>query len=296
MRKFWSNFGVGIGILLLSACGSRVVPAPVTYSDQLNRINPTQYTVKAGDTLYSIAWNFGLDYRDLAARNNIAEPYPINTGQVLWLNADGYRFQQSAQAQSAPDAMPAPKLAKAPAPAPVSDLASAGRLSPAVPAVSTKPAQSLAAKSSLPVRAAVKARVASKRTTPKPAVANNVRVLRWYRPVKAQVSRSYGVKGNKGIDFAVGYGDPVYSAAAGTVVYSGSGLPGYGKLVIIKHNSDFLSAYAHNSQLLVNEGQWVKPHQAIARAGNDGIRGATLHFQMRRDGKPVNPLKYLPKA
>ncbi len=126
---------------------------------------------------------------------------------------------------------------------------------------------------------------------------NNKKLLKvsWQWPIKGKMLKNFSQTGNKGIDIFGKVGWKVRSAASGKVVYSGSGLKGYGKLMIIKHNYLFLSAYANNSRLLVNEGDIVKKGQVIAEVGRVGTQQASLHFEIRKNGNPVNPLNYLPK-
>lgn len=131
------------------------------------------------------------------------------------------------------------------------------------------------------------------KTRPRPSSKHVI----WSWPVKGRLISGYDKKstGKKGINIAGKPGDPVRSAAAGKVVYSGSGLSGYGRLIIIKHNKDFLSAYAHNRKLIAREGQWVEKGEIIARMGRSGTDRTQLHFEIRKKGRPVNPLRYLPK-
>lgn len=121
--------------------------------------------------------------------------------------------------------------------------------------------------------------------------------MSWSWPAKGSVIERYSLTGsiNKGIDLSGRLGEPVYAAADGEVVYSGAGIVGYRNLIIIKHNEVYLSAYAHNSKLLVREGQRAKAGQKIAEIGSTGASRDKLHFEIRRSGKPVNPLQYLPK-
>jgi lipoprotein NlpD len=122
--------------------------------------------------------------------------------------------------------------------------------------------------------------------------------IAWQWPVTGSVIRRFSVSGavvNKGLDIAGRQGDPVLAAASGKVVYSGPGMIGYGNLIIIKHDDTVLSAYAHNSKLLVSEGETVKAGQRIAEIGSSGTTRHQLHFEIRRNGKPVDPLLYLPK-
>ncbi len=119
--------------------------------------------------------------------------------------------------------------------------------------------------------------------------------LHWQWPIKGRVLKNFSQTGNKGIDIGGTFGQPVKAAAAGKVVYSGHGLVGYGNLLIIKHNSQFLSAYGNNRRLMVREGQMVDKGQTIAEVGKAGGSQTSLHFEIRRKGKPVNPVHYLPK-
>jgi lipoprotein NlpD len=120
-------------------------------------------------------------------------------------------------------------------------------------------------------------------------------VKRWRWPARGKVVTSFSASGRKGIDIEGRFGQTVMAAAGGRVVYSGSGLIGYGQLIIVKHNKRYLSAYAHNNKLLVKEGDAVKGGQRIAEMGRSGPNRALLHFEIRRDGKPIDPLRYLPK-
>ena len=122
-----------------------------------------------------------------------------------------------------------------------------------------------------------------------------VRVGEWRWPTRGKVIGAFGRSGRKGIDVAGRFGQPVVAAAGGKVVYSGGGLIGYGELIIVKHNKQYLSAYAHNSKLLVQEGAIVKGGQRIAEMGRTGADQVKLHFEIRRNGKPVDPIRYLPK-
>ncbi|MBF7729728.1 peptidoglycan DD-metalloendopeptidase family protein [Pseudomonas sp. N040] len=237
-----------------------------------------QYIVQRGDTLYSIAFRFGWDWKALAARNNIVEPYLIRPGQVV-------RFDALSSAASQP-----PLVAyKAPAQA-VPPAASTPQVyrPPVTPAVVT---------SSPPVTASQSVE------TPKsaPAVSPILTPVKlsgagWAWPAQGALIGRFASNGslNKGIDIAGELGQPVLAAQDGTVVYAGSGLRGYGELVIIKHSDIYVSAYGHNRSLLVREGQKVKAGQVIADMGSTGADRVKLHFEIRRQGKPVDPLQYLP--
>ncbi|AYC32106.1 LysM peptidoglycan-binding domain-containing protein [Pseudomonas cavernae] len=222
-----------------------------------------QYRVQRGDTLYSIAFRYGWDWKALAARNNIPPPYTIRIGQAI--RFDGRAQSKPAVATAKPVVAPA-KAAVTPAP---TVLASP---SPAVQSsVSPTPAQ-----------------------TPVQPVTRSASGWAW--PATGPLIGRFSSNGslNKGIDIAGELGQPVLAASDGSVVYAGSGLRGYGELVIIKHSDTYVSAYGHNRRLLVREGQQVKVGQTIAEMGSTGADRVKLHFEIRRQGKPVDPLQYLP--
>jgi lipoprotein NlpD len=213
------------------------------------------HRVQPGETLYSISWTYGLDYRDVAGWNRIQAPYTIYTGQLLRVippNAQG-REKEIASAQPLPQAAPvinAPAIA-APAPA---------------------------------IR--------------HPPAAATTAAIKWQWPAQGTVKQTFSESdlGRKGIDIGGKPGQPIWAAAAGSVVYAGSGLLNYGNLIILKHDDNYLSAYAYNRTLLVKEGEWVAAGQHIADMGNKANGDAMLHFEIRYDGRPINPLKYLPQA
>ncbi len=202
------------------------------------------HTVLKGETLYSIAFRHGIDYKTLARWNSIRPPYTIYAGQRL-------------------------KLTR--------------------PNVTSK---TYAAK-------AKAAKQTNKTVAKKPAIKKPEKVInhKWNWPTKGKVIRTYSSRlgGNKGIDIAGKIGQPVLAASSGKVVYSGNGLAGYGNLIIVKHSEQFLSAYAHNKRLFVKEGGEVKRGEKIAELGKSGTTEPKLHFEIRYKGKPVDPLKYLPK-
>ncbi|MGD8926611.1 MAG: peptidoglycan DD-metalloendopeptidase family protein, partial [Thioalkalispiraceae bacterium] len=200
------------------------------------------HIVSKGETLYSIAWQYGQDVRDVAQWNHIRAPYTIYPNQKIRLKP--------------------PKLDKPVKRNPV--IASNSRKNPPVkPVIKTK---------------------------------NSLKIS-WQWPTKGKIIGTYSARdsGKKGLDIAGKIGQRVYAAAGGQIVYSGSGLRGYGKLIIIKHNDTYFSAYAHNRRLFVKEEQQVKKGQHIADMGSSEADRAMLHFEVRRNGKPVDPLRYLPK-
>lgn len=253
-------------MLLLSAvlmgCSGTSSKAPVYERSHAARspVTSGHYVVKRGDTLYSIAFRFGWDWKALAARNGIRSPYLIVPGQVI-------RFSGTARA---------PVVARKPA-------AQTTRKPVAVrqsqPKTTTKPVSSV-----------------TKPAAKKPPVAAANRG-KWLWPAQGTLVGVYSSNTslNKGIDIAGELGQPIVATADGSVVYAGSGLRGYGELIIIKHNDTFISAYGHNRRLLVNEGQTVKAGQQIAEMGSTGADRVKVHFEIRRQGKPVDPLQYLPK-
>ena len=205
---------------------------------------PGLYRVKKGDTLYSIAFRYGLDYKSLARLNGIGPPYVIYVDQMIKLRGTA-RLPEK-------DSGPTKTEKRQNRPSPVAK----------TPAIKTPTA---------PVSA-------------------------WRWPLKGNIIKPFSLKQpvNKGIDIAGKKGDKVVAAADGAVVYAGGNLRGYGKLVIIKHNDTFLSAYGNNASLLVKEGETVKAGKAIARVGSSSTDVEMLHFEIRVDGKPVDPLRYLP--
>ncbi|PRA71466.1 peptigoglycan-binding protein LysM [Pseudomonas sp. MYb187] len=264
---------------LISGCSStssnsaRVVDrnAPVA---KRPAVTSGQYVVRPGDTLYSIAFRYGWDYKDLAARNGITAPYTIRVGQAIRFDgrsgapAGGtttvVTSSSSPSSKTTVTTRPAGTPAKAATPAP-----------PVPPPVAT------------PATPAAPAQV--------PAAERSVGGWAW--PANGVLIGKFASNGslNKGIDIAGDLGQPVFAASDGSVVYAGSGLRGYGELVIIKHSDTYVSAYGHNRRLLVREGQQVKVGQTIAEMGSTGTDRVKLHFEIRRQGKPVDPLQFLPR-
>jgi lipoprotein NlpD len=296
---------------VLAACSSRQsapvierAPAPATPASKaaapatpVAGASADFYTVKRGDTLYGIALDHGQDYKDIAAWNNLPNPNLIQVGQVLRVTPPAAAASQAESAvvvrpitrpggEGAPTAAPGPKTEPSGAKKPYSDetLAQMQRGPTAAPVVT--PAQK-------PVEAAKPAE------PPKPVEAARAvesDEVAWAWPAAGRVVERFTDTGtNKGVDIAAKVGDPVLAAGPGRVVYSGQGLRGYGRLIIIKHNNTYLSAYAHNSTLLVKEGQTVTRGQKIAEAGSTDSDTPKLHFEIRRQGKPVDPLKLLPE-
>jgi len=262
----------------LLACGGNP-PAPV--EDRVTQPQPSSssYTVKSGDTLYSIAFRYGLDYRKVAVANGIGDSYTIYPGQIIYLG----------------EAVPPRQISTSPSPVnttlqgaiPVNREASmTSSVTPSKPPVNepTPPPPSASAPAIAKVKQEIDADTYSGAT-----------VEAWLWPTRGSVTRGYSESVHKGIDVAGARGDPVVAAAAGKVVYAGTGIVGFGELLILKHNEIYLSAYGHNDRLLVAEGQTVTAGQTIAEKGSSGTDSVKLHFEIRKEGKPIDPQRVLPR-
>ncbi len=248
MMRVWA---AALIVLVLSGCAGYSGYAPVSGERTRESVSKSgYYTVKSGDTLYSIAWQYGQDYKEVAQWNRIKPPYRIYAGQQL-------------------------------------------RLTPSANTVAAKPsAPPPATKSG---RTVTNKKETTAQTVPDTQEIGVLQAINWRWPAPGKLVENFGA-GNKGINIAGEEGQAIQAAAPGRVVYSGSGLVGLGQLLIIKHNNSFLSAYAHNKTLLVKEGDQVSAGQRIAEMGRTGAERVMLHFQIRKDGKPVDPLQYLPGA
>ena len=245
---------------------------------------PQIHVVQKGDTLYSIAFDYGFDYHELAELNGIQDPGVIQIGQQIRL------FPGSARPIIPPAAVeikpiePAireqPRLAKYE----YSDAAVA----------QIEKVQQLAQPVTIVAESKPKPEPKPETRTDDAADNGEDEALEWSMPAQGKLVAGFSGSSSKGIDIAGRLGQPILASAPGKVVYSGSGLRGYGKLVIIKHNKTYLSAYAHNDQVLVKEGQNVTRGQKIAEMGNTDADQVKLHIEVRRFGKPVDPAKYLP--
>lgn len=244
---------------------------------------PQIYTVQKGDTLYGIALEHGFDYKEVAEWNGIEPPYTIRIGQQLKLNTSPQpvvvtplKAGPVVETRQVGDDLllkTQPKAFKHPYLEQVEKVATAKPESQDKPALAELPAEKKGS-----------------------AQAEDDERVEWNWPATGKVIAPFNEASSsgKGLDIGGKSGQPVLAAGPGKVVYSGSGLRGYGKLVIIKHNKTYLSAYAHNRQIMVKEGQNVTKGQKIAEMGDSDADQVKLHFEIRRFGKPVDPIKYLP--
>jgi len=269
---------------VLGGCANKNRPAPVEdrspnatkapakmVASADNAGKPGYYSVKSGDTLIRIGMDNGQSWRDIARWNNIENPNLIETGQVLRV-APPEETGVVVRPVLSTNVVTSPAPANtASAPAPASNTASVRPPASATnPPNASTPANNLANTDS----------------------AEDTVSFQW--PTRGNVLAGFDEVKNKGIDISGKAGDPVLAAADGKVVYAGSGLRGYGNLVILKHNNTYLTAYAHNQSLLVKEDQAIKRGQKIAEMGSSDADQVKLHFEIRRQGKPVDPAKYLP--
>jgi lipoprotein NlpD len=257
--------------LLLQGCSGGYAPVSeqsLGARREIRESAPASYRVQRGDTLYSISFRYGLDYREVARWNNIDSRYFIYPGQTLTLRAGG---TTSRAATTAPPASSGASKAGG----------SGNRAGTSATGTATQPAT-----------ATTTSRSSASVSTP-----TGTGAISWQWPHRGPLISRFGggQPANKGVDIAGREGEPVKAAASGQVVYAGNGLLGYGNLVIINHNQRYLSAYAHNSRIFVREGDKVKAGEKIAEIGSTGTTRTMLHFEIRRDGNPVDPLRYLPK-
>jgi lipoprotein NlpD len=303
---------LGLSLALLAGCAQFQAPSPIE-SRKVGAAKPADqrtasgraladlapvpdgfYRVRRGDTLVGIALEHGVGWRDLSQWNQIENPNLIDVGQVLRVRepkseqpASSNTLAQSEPIQSRPSTMQIRPLEGRPVASGMSQPATANETitevapstqagAPAIPAAD--PTVVASAPTSLPDQAAT------------PLVTN----LRWGWPANGQVITGFSDGGSKGIAIAGAPGEAVFSAEQGRVVYSGNGLRGYGNLVIVKHPDDFITAYAHNRSILVKEGQTVKRGQKIAELGMSDADKPMLHFEVRRGGKPIDPMSVLP--
>ena len=286
-RARWRGVALWVvmgGLVVTAGCSSRQLNQPAPVEDRAraaaemkplpgaeNAGKPGYYTVRPGDTLYRIALEAGQAPRDVQAWNNLSNPNLIEVGQVL-------RVAPQVGTTGAPGSA-AVTTAPVTAPGVV-----ARPLNPPAPGATTPvPATGAGPVAAAPVPAPV----------PEPSAGADEVNFVW--PAQGAVVSNFDESKNKGVSIAGKVGDPVLAAADGRVVYAGAGLRGYGNLIILKHNNTYLTAYAHNQALLVREDQTVKQGQRIAEMGSSDSDRVKLHFEVRRQGKPVDPLAHLPK-
>jgi lipoprotein NlpD len=296
----------------LSACSTSLNQAPVIdrtttsaapaapVEEPAKERDPNFYTVKKGDTLIRIALEYGQNYRDLVAWNNLANANDIKVDQVLRVAPpEAGSAAASPGVQTAAVIMPPTESKPLPPPTPKKSspraekrpyseaaLAELQRPDGAAPEKADKP-------DSKPEKPAVVA-AAPAATPPASPASFNDEKLSWIWPSEGKVIATFDEGKNKGIDIAGKAGQQVLAAGAGKVMYAGSGIRGYGNLVIVKHSNSLLSAYAHNRSIVVKEGQTVSKGQVIAEMGDSDSDAVKLHFEIRQQGKPVDPSKFLP--
>ena len=258
----------------LGGCGGNGFLAPLAKDPRVSDLTVPkrqpvrEHVVRRGETLYAIAFRYGLDYRQVAQSNAIGAPYLIFPGQRLRIDPN----------------QPLVLATKSTKPS----AANSGS------ATQTKQAKQTNVQSS-PQTSNQTTAASSNSKQHVEDDDNNAPVSTWNWPARGKLLTTFKSSGNKGIDIGGDLGHPVRAAAAGKVVYSGGGLIGFGELIIIKHNKHYLSAYGHNNKLRVKQGDIVELGQHIADMGHSGTDTTKLHFEIRRDGKPVDPIRYLPK-
>ena len=278
--------GVMLAVTLLAACASdspapvesrmpqaRPVPSAATAkAPAVAAAIPQSYIVRKGDALAAIAFRFGLDMRNLARWNDLRDPNRIYPGQRLLLHDRG-----AVASAAAPSAVAGnPQHASAPE---------------VVVEVPRQVSPSNAAGTTVSAVATAKPSTQGEVKDPEPVVTSG----RWLWPADGEVTPAVSALGTKGIRILGNRGQTIAAVADGEVVYSGSGLRGYGNLIIIRHDAEYLSAYAHNEKVLVHEGDKVKAGQKIAEMGDSGAQQVMLHFELRVNGIAVDPLRYLPR-
>jgi lipoprotein NlpD len=266
---------------------------------------PGSYVVKRGDTLYSIALESGVDYRELAQWNKLDDPTKIRVGQELRVSSPDQPAGVQVGSVRASGELESRPLGSGPAPSQAPGPAAAGGMKTSPKALRMPYSeQNLAALSKTDARAEVKPEPAKPAPAAAPAsvpsaapaaaperAADSIEFI-W--PVKGRVVAGFSEPRNKGVDIAGNMGDPVVAAAAGRVIYVGSGIPGLGKFIVVRHENGFNTVYAHNREILVKMDQNLARGQKIAEMGSSDADSPKLHFEIRRFGTPLDPQKYLP--
>ncbi len=286
-----------VPVFWLVGCSSTYAPVEQRDSTYYKNVKkkhigkaPSYHMVRRGETLYSIAWKYSQDYKSLAYRNKIKSPYKIFVGDKLRIKS--YTTASNKSSATATKTKVSNTKGRSNYSKTTSKTKYNNNGSYKTRTVSKSSKKVASTTSSKTKKSSTRA---AKNNT-KSATFKGSKRLSWSWPVKGKIIQRYSPgSGKKGIDISAVKGALIKSAEAGKVVYSGQGLVGYGRLIIIKHNDTFLSAYAHNQSLLVNEGQIVKKGQNIARLGRSGTDRFKLHFEIRKNGKPVNPMSYLPR-
>ena len=259
-------------LLLLTACGQP--PVVPVYDQSIIPTKKTEHIAGSGDTLYSIAFLSGLDYKLVAAWNNISEPYIIRRGQKINLVKPETYSEKASTAKTSRES------------------------------ISNSSGTITAIKSETSVSTIAPSRTEPEKIDSTPVIVNNNSQSpaamkfnnSWKWPISASNIVNYRRSSqNRGLDIISHFGVDVKASAAGKVVYAGNGLKGYGNLIIIKHNDAYLSAYAHNRSIYVKEGDQIAQGQKIAEVGSSDTNQAKLHFEIRKSGTPVSPLGLLPK-
>ncbi|WP_167496035.1 peptidoglycan DD-metalloendopeptidase family protein [Shewanella polaris] len=308
MNTGWPN--VCVLAILLSGCSFQADhPAPVdslsskNYNPRYHKgsLKTNKYKVKKGDTLYSIAWGASRNFVELAHLNHLAAPYTIYPGQTLTLTAPKKHSSTAVRKPKAnvnsvqTSAVSQPYISSGNRP-------ESKTIKPIIlskPVVAVVPAET---KKDLdhkvkPAYSVTTTQQNINQGSSSPIENLPQQVHQWHWPVRGRIIKYFSAseQGNQGIKIAGNRGDIIKAAADGRVVYAGNALRGYGNLVIIKHNDDFLSAYAHTDKIMVKEKQYVSAGQTVATMGSTGTSQVMLHFEVRYHGKSVNPLRYLPK-
>jgi lipoprotein NlpD len=312
------TLNVALFSLFLAACSSSPNRAPVIERSSeppkakttqaskkasiKNNINskdwrPESYTVKKGDTLYSISLEFGDDYKEIAQNNNISPPYNIRVGQQLKIKINSASSNKAAEANSNDDVVIKPLNSDSQITQSQNSIVSQADI-PSLnsPKAMREPYSEQAASNNTPTKPNETKVLDAKALEAKPtdSLQASEDAMDWGTPTKGKIKTAFNEGARaKGIDIEGVVGQDINAAANGKVIYNGSDLRGYGNLVIVKHNKDYLSVYAHNSKILVKEGQAVVKGQKIAEMGNSGTDAVKLHFEIRYQGKSIDPTKFL---
>lgn len=272
MPKQWIKLFLSVvaitSTVIITGCASK----PLIHNQTRYASAPEYYTVRSGDTLSAISMRYGLSYLSVAEMNDIAAPYRIYVGQSLRMKKGGSSVTRSTTQALASNE---PQIQRQTINLPTQQTTYTAPVQSPIQNVPTVPVQST--------------------TTQQIAPAVQSTKLRWVKPSNGAVIANYNVASNiKGIRFSGNIGDPIFAAADGQVVYAADGLKEYGNLVLVKHIDGYITAYAHNSKMLVKSGQNVTAGQKIAEMGSSGANATMLEFQVRLDGKPINPVNILP--